>query len=83
MPASLKQLRTYRLRRGYTQEHLGALVGVSGSFISMLEAGKRRGASLDLLVRLAAALGVTPNHLLADHPDEPYRTPDSDTASSA
>ena len=62
----LRQLRAYRQRRGLTQAQLGARVGVTPEFISMLETGKRRGDSWMLLQKLSHALGITPNLLLAD-----------------
>jgi transcriptional regulator with XRE-family HTH domain len=47
-------LRIWRKAAGKTQAELGAIVGVRGSTISMIESGQR-GASLELDLRIAAA----------------------------
>lgn len=47
----------YRKAKGYTQEHLGELVGVSGQAVSKWEKGGIPDASL--LPTIARALGVT------------------------
>lgn len=50
-------LRVWREHRGLTQEALAAQVGITKSYLSQLEGGKR-GGSLPVLRRLATALGV-------------------------
>ena len=61
----LKNLRTIRERRGWSQAQLAAVVGYSDAFISQLETGKKQG-SVTALKRLADALGVTTDQLLVD-----------------
>lgn len=61
----MRQLKTWRERRGLSQADLGRLAGYSDAFISMLERGKKCG-SLDALERLANALHVSTDQLLAD-----------------
>ncbi len=56
-------LRAYRLERQLTQEQLSERVDVLRSFISSLENGTRQ-PSLDMILRLAKALDVTPGKLL-------------------
>ena len=52
------RLRVLRAERGWTQEQLGAAIGVSRQAINALEA-ERHDPSLDLAYRIAAAFGVT------------------------
>ena len=70
MTAKLKQadafgvtLRAYRLEKGLTQEQLSERVDVVRSFICTLESGKKQ-PSLDMMLRLADALGVRPGELV-------------------
>ena len=55
----------YRKRAGLTQEDLAERVGVSTSYIGMIEApGVSKSASLKTLYAIATALGVPPYKLL-------------------
>jgi transcriptional regulator with XRE-family HTH domain len=56
-------LRAYRMNRGLTQEQLGVRVNVVRSYICTLESGKKQ-PSLNMLLRIAAALDVTPGQLM-------------------
>ena len=58
-----RNLRAARLAKKLTQQALAAEAGLSTSFISMLERG-RRSPPLDTLEALAGALGVRPTALL-------------------
>lgn len=61
-----------RLRRmvGITQEELAEKAGITATFIARIEGGTR-GLSIDVLVKIAEALGVTPDMiLLRDNPQE-------------
>lgn len=58
-----RNLRAARLAKKLTQQALAAKAGLSTSFISMLERG-RRSPPLDTLEALAGALGVRPTALL-------------------
>jgi transcriptional regulator with XRE-family HTH domain/tetratricopeptide (TPR) repeat protein len=51
------ELRTWRKRRGLSQERVGALVHVSGALLHRIEIGERR-PSLDLATRCDAVLGA-------------------------
>ena len=53
----------FRLERGYTQEQLSELVGISTSFYANLERGKK-GMSILVLRNLADVLGVSVDSLL-------------------
>ena len=56
-------LRAYRLEKQLTQEQLSERVDVLRSFISSLENGTRQ-PSLDMVLRLAKALDITPGKLI-------------------
>lgn len=56
-------LRIYRQKKGLTQEQLGERVDVVRSFICSLENGNRQ-PSFDMVLRLAAALGIRPGELV-------------------
>jgi transcriptional regulator with XRE-family HTH domain len=56
-------LRAYRQERELTQEQLSERVGVVHSFICSMESGKKQ-PSLNMVLRLAAALGVRPGELV-------------------
>jgi transcriptional regulator with XRE-family HTH domain len=60
------KLREYRERKGLSQAQLGKLAKVRQGTISDLETGKGRRVDLDVLERLAAALGVKATSLLRE-----------------
>ncbi len=59
---NLKQLRNARL---WTQDHLGELADVNPKYVGEMERGERN-PSLDVLWRLARALGVDAAELVGD-----------------
>ncbi len=59
-----KRIRKQRVLLGLTQEKLAAKVGVSTSFIGLVERGKRK-ASLETLVSLANVMDVSTDYLLS------------------
>jgi transcriptional regulator with XRE-family HTH domain len=65
MTLTLK-LKELRERKGLSQAQLAKTVGVRQATISDLETGKSRRIELDLLEKLAKALGVKPAGLLAN-----------------
>lgn len=58
-----KRIQHYRHLAKLSQEQLADLVDASDTYIRKLEAGVRI-PSLDMLLKLSAALNTTPNHLL-------------------
>lgn len=58
-----ENLRTWRERRGLSQESLAHEAGIDRSYVSLLE-NRKYSASLDMIEKLAAALGVEPLALL-------------------
>ncbi len=57
------RVRDHRKQRGLTQEELAELIGKTTETISFLERGERS-PSFEVIVDLAAALGVTVQHLM-------------------
>ena len=57
-------LKKFRREAGLTQVQLSERVGVSPSFIGMLESG-RKNPSLNMLFRLADAMGIRASAMLA------------------
>ena len=60
-----KRIQSARKEAGLSQEQLAEAIGKSPSAISTIETGKR-GASLETLIRIANALQVSADYLLAD-----------------
>ncbi|WP_434810503.1 helix-turn-helix domain-containing protein [Microbacterium sp. bgisy189] len=61
------RIRHHRVGRGYTLDELGALVGVAGSQLSLIENGKRE-PKLSLLQAIAGATGTDVTDLLSTEP---------------
>lgn len=59
------RIREERLKLNLTQEQLAENVHVSSAYIGQIERGERS-ASLDVLLEIVNALGVTVDYLLAD-----------------
>ncbi len=58
---SVRQLRN---EAGWTQEQLAKATGLTRAYVVAVEGG-RQNVTMDVVIRLANALGVTPDHLLA------------------
>jgi methanogenic corrinoid protein MtbC1/DNA-binding XRE family transcriptional regulator len=59
-----RQVRELRAQAGWTQQRLAELTGLTRAYIVSVEGGKQN-VSLDVVVRIANALGTTPERLLA------------------
>ena len=57
-------IRELREREGLTQEELAKRAKITRSHLALLEAGHRKNPSLDILRRVARALGVPVGELL-------------------
>jgi transcriptional regulator with XRE-family HTH domain len=57
-------LRRFRHEASLTQEQMAERMGVSVGFFGMMEVG-RRWPNIDMLFRIAEALGVRPGELIA------------------
>jgi transcriptional regulator with XRE-family HTH domain len=53
-----EELRHARLEAGLSQSDVGRTVGVSGTHVGRLERGEVQGASVDIIARLCAVLGM-------------------------
>jgi DNA-binding XRE family transcriptional regulator len=60
-----RRVRDLRLQKGWTQEQLAEGARVTRVCIVAVEGGKQN-VSMDIVVRLANALGVSPEGLMAD-----------------
>ena len=60
-----KRVREVRHERGWTQEQLAFEAGVKRSYLSEVENGQRN-VSLDVVEKLAKALGVGPEALVVE-----------------
>ena len=58
------KIRQTRMNCGITQEKLAEMVDISTNFMSLIENG--RNMSVETLVKIADALGVTVDYLLSD-----------------
>ncbi len=58
-----KRVRELRKERGLSQVELAAKVGIDRSYMGFLERGERN-PSLEVIAKIAEALGVTPDELL-------------------
>ena len=67
-----KRVRELRERKGLTQTKLARMLGTSQAALSQVEHGSR-GLTVQQVVKLARALGATPNEILGDGKRE--RTP--------
>lgn len=61
------RIRHHRLEKGYTLDELGAVVGVAGSQLSLIENGKRE-PKLSLLQAIAQATGTEVTDLISGEP---------------
>lgn len=60
----------YRKRRGFSQERLAEILGISRQHLAAIEAPNMdRGLSLELLFRIADALEIDPHLLLKFNPE--------------
>jgi transcriptional regulator with XRE-family HTH domain len=57
-------IKTLRQEKGLSQKALAEQVSVTDAYITMLESGKRKNPSLDILKKLAKALGGPLTELL-------------------
>jgi XRE family transcriptional regulator, master regulator for biofilm formation len=64
-PKRLSQvIKTVRTKRALTQAQVARKAGVTKNYITMLERGDRKNPSLDIVKKLAKALGVPVTALL-------------------
>ncbi len=54
-----EKLRDARMKAGLTQSQLASFLGMTSTYVYMIESGRRRNPSLDVLRKWAKACGVT------------------------
>ncbi len=57
-------LKSLREQKGLTQVHLAEKAGIGQPYLAMIESGERKNPTVEVLKRLAKALGVTVGELL-------------------
>lgn len=62
------RIQFYRLEKNLTQSELSEIIGTNQKHMSRIEAGYHR-TSLDMIVSIARALGVSVDALIADYKD--------------
>lgn len=58
------RIRELREAHGWSQRQLGVRAGMKGAYISLLESGKRSNPSIEVLSKIARALGVSAEEFL-------------------
>ena len=66
-----KKIQMARKEKGYTQEYLSELVGVSNRTLNLMEKGKS-GMKIETLIKFCNALDVSPNYIFS------YKLSDND-----
>ena len=61
-----KRIKYYRTKENLSQMDLAEFADLSVPYISFIETGKKK-VSLISLLKIAAALNITPNHILTDY----------------
>lgn len=62
------RIKQYREAKSLSQEELGEMISISNRHLSKVETGTKN-PSLNLIIDVANALGVTPDNLLGDYLD--------------
>jgi methanogenic corrinoid protein MtbC1/DNA-binding XRE family transcriptional regulator len=70
-----RRVRELRTRRGWTQQSLAAATRLTRAYLVAVEAG-RQNVTLDVVIRIANALGVVPDQLLSRDAQAPGRLPE-------
>lgn len=59
-----QKIKMARKEKGFTQEHLAELVGISNRTLNLMEKGKS-GMSIETLIKFCNTLDVSPNYILS------------------
>ena len=60
-----ERIKDRRTQQGKTQDEMEKLTGIDQGHISMIETGRRKRISVDIMVKIAKALGCTVEDLVA------------------
>ena len=61
-----RQVHYQRKEKGFSQEELAHLVGISRNYVSLIERGEAHGISMKVISQLAVALGTSPAELTGE-----------------
>ena len=61
-----ERIKELRLQKGLTQDQMERITGVDQGYISLIENGRRKRVSAEMLVKLARALGCSVEDLVAE-----------------
>ena len=67
-------IKAARLKKGYTQEELGKLIGVQKSAVAKYEKGRIVNIKRSVLAKLASELEIPPIDLVSDIQNDPIKT---------
>ena len=67
-------IKVARLKKGYTQEELGKLIGVQKSAVAKYEKGRIVNIKRSVLAKIAKELDIPPIDLVSDIQNEPKKT---------
>lgn len=59
-----QKIKMARKEKGFTQEHLAELVGISNRTLNLMEKGKS-GMTIETLIKFCNSLDVSPNYMLS------------------
>jgi transcriptional regulator with XRE-family HTH domain len=65
-----RRIKAYRQRAKMTQQQLADATGIPRSHISVVEAGIRQGVSVENLIRIADAMGLSVDQLVRPSPND-------------
>ena len=63
--STAEKIRELRTEQGKTQDQMEKLTGIDQGYISMIENGRRKRISAEIMVKIARALGCTVEDLVA------------------
>lgn len=72
-----EKIKAARLRKGYTQEELGKLIGVQKSAVAKYESGRVVNIKRSTLKKLSEVLGIPPVELVDGVPEEVQKNNDT------
>ena len=69
-----EKIKAARLKKGYTQEELGKLIGVQKSAVAKYEKGRVVNIKRSVLARISKVLNIPPAELVSDIEEKPKET---------
>lgn len=69
-----EKIKAARIRKGYTQEELGKLIGVQKSAVAKYEKGRVVNIKRSVLAKISKVLDIPPVELVSDIEEQPIKT---------